>query len=507
MSCTAFQTLVAQVNDILCTINLLNWDSRTVMPSGGVAARSHQIATLTSMARDLSTGDDMRRAIDGARRELSEVPASDIRHRALNQARAEIQTLSRIPARIISDMAMLKTRANAAWVSARATNDFSGYAPLLNQMMAMQREISTAIGGGSHPYDPLIGMYEPDMTYTGLQTIYSQLKTALVPLIERAKSAPQPRTDFLKRSFPIADQRKFGLKMAVKMGYDLTHGRLDDTTHPFEISFSRDDVRITSRFRETSIAGGIFALWHEAGHGMYEQNVALDYSRTIFATDMVNLYAVGGASFGAHESQSRLWENRIGRSRRFWELHFCDLRDHFPDQLADVSETEFWRAINRVQPGFIRIEADELTYDMHIILRTEIEAALMAGDMQVSELPGVWAEKMREYLGLEVPDDTRGVLQDVHWSHGYVGSFPTYTVGNIMSSQFFRKAGKIPEITRGLQEGDYQPLKNWLVENVYRHGRSSTPKETLLRVTGDTLNAEHYIADLTEKVEMLICNQ
>lgn len=503
MSYSAFQTQIAQVNDILCTINLLNWDSRTVMPAGGVAARSHQIATLTSMARDLATGDEMRRAIDGARNELSPVPASDIRHRALNQASAEIQTLGRIPARIIADVAMLKTHAHAAWIEARATNDFAGYAPLLDRMMAMQREISAAIGGGSHPYDPLIGMYEPDTTYAGLQTIYDQLKTALVPLIERAKSAPPPRTDFLTRPFALDGQREFGLKMAAKLGYDLTHGRLDDTIHPFEISFTRDDVRITSRFRETWIAGGIFALWHEAGHGMYEQNVAPEFSRSIFTTDLVNLYAVGGASFGMHESQSRLWENRVGRSRRFWELHFGDLRDHFPDQLADVSQTEFWRAVNRVRPDFIRVEADELTYDLHIILRSEIEAALMAGDMQVSDLPGVWAEKMRDYLGLQVPDDTRGVLQDVHWSHGYVGSFPTYTVGNIMSSQFFKKAGEVPEIARGLHAGDYQPLKNWLVENVYRHGRSSTPSETLMRVTGGPLNAADYIADLTDKVDML----
>lgn len=503
MSYKEFQTQISRINDILCTVNLLNWDARTVMPGGGVAARSHQVATLTSMARDLATGDGMRRATDDARRELESVPASDIRHRALAQASAEIQVLSRIPARIITDLAMLKTHANAAWVEARAHNDFTGYAPLLDRMMAMQREISAAIGGGSHPYDPLISMYEPDMTFAGLQTIYAELKTALVPLIERAKSAPQPRVDFLSRSFPVASQREFGLKMAEKLGYDMTHGRLDDTIHPFEISFTRDDVRITSRFRESWFTGGIFALWHEAGHGMYEQNVAPEFSRSIFATDLINLYAVGGASFAMHESQSRLWENRVGRSRRFWELHFADLRDHFPDQLADVSHMEFWRAINSVRPNFIRVEADELTYDLHVILRSEIEAALMAGDMQVSDLPGVWAEKMRSYLGLEVPDDTRGVLQDVHWAHGFVGSFPTYTVGNIMSSQIFQKASACPEIAAGLHRGDYQPLKDWLTGNIYRYGRSSTPKETLERVTGGALDLSPYIADLTAKVNAL----
>ncbi|MEZ5777027.1 MAG: carboxypeptidase M32 [Paracoccaceae bacterium] len=503
MSYSAFENQIARINDIICAVNLLAWDSRTMMPPGGVDARGHQIATLTGLARDLATGDVMRRAMDGARDELASAPKVDIRHRALSQAEAEIGTLKRIPARIISDMAGLKTRAHAAWVEARARNDFAGYAPLLDRMMTMQREISAAIGGGDHPYDPLIGMYEPGMNFAELRAIYDRLKSSLVPLIERARAAPQPRVDFLERPFPIPAQKAFGLKIAERMGYDLQRGRLDDTVHPFEISFTRDDVRITSRFRESWLPGGIFALWHEAGHGMYEQGVAPGFTRTIFATDIVNLYGVGGASFGMHESQSRLWENRVGRSRRFWELHFDDLRDHFPEQLSDVAAEEFWRAVNRVSPGFIRVEADELTYDMHIILRSEIEAALMAGEMEVADLPGIWAERMRSYLGLEVPNDTLGVLQDVHWSHGYVGSFPTYTLGNIMSSQLFAKAQRADGIAAGLQTGDYLPLHGWLTENVYRHGRSSTPKETLDRVTGSGLDPAPYIADLTAKVEAM----
>ncbi len=503
MSYAAFQAETARINDILCAINLMSWDGRTVMPAGGVNARAHQITTLTVLARDMATGDGMRRAIDGARTELASVPADDIRHRALTQAAAEIGILRRIPADIITEMAGLKTHAHAAWVAARAANDFATYAPLLERMMQMQRLISAAIGGGVHPYDPLIGMFEPDMTYAELQGHYSTLKSALVPLITRAKAAPQPRVDFLSRSFPIAAQKAFGMKIAERLGYDLNRGRLDDTIHPFEISFTRDDVRITSRFRESWMPGGVFALLHEAGHGIYEQNIAPEFSRSVFTTDMINLYAVGGASFGMHESQSRLWENRVGRSKRFWELHYGELRDHFPEQLADVSDVEFWRAINSVQPGFIRVEADELTYDLHIILRSEIEAGLMTGDIQVRDLPGVWKEKMQTYLGLDVPNDTLGVLQDVHWSHGYLGSFPTYTLGNIMSSQFFRKAQESPQVSAGLQDGNYEPLTAWLTENIYRHGRSSSPQQTLQRVTGEALDPAHYIADLTTKVAAL----
>ena len=263
-------------------------------------------------------------------------------------------------------------------------------------------------------------------------------------------------------------------------------------------------MRITSRFRENWLPGGFFALWHEAGHGMYEQNVAPEFTRTIFTTDIINLYAVGGTSFGAHESQSRLWENRVGRSRQFWDIHFGELRDTFPEQLADVTAEEFWRSVNTVRPNFIRVEADELTYDLHIVLRSEIEAALMAGEIAVKDLPGIWAEKMKAYLGQDVPNDTLGVLQDVHWSHGYVGSFPTYTVGNIMSSQFFATATKVPEIETGLATGNYAPLKTWLAENIHSYGRSSSPDETLRRVTGGPLDATAYIGHLSDKVAALI---
>ncbi len=301
MSYAAFADQIARINDIVCTLNLLAWDSRTMMPQGGVDARGRQIATLTDLARDLATGDEMRRAMDGARKELAGVPQDDLRQRALTQAEAEIGTLSRIPARIISEMAGLKTRAHSAWVEARAANDFATYAPLLERMMGMQREISAAIGGGDHPYDPMVGMFEPGMTLAELRGIYDQLKTALVPLIERARAAPQPDAGFLCRPFPIEAQKRFGLMLAERMGYDMTRGRLDDTIHPFEISFTRDDVRITSRFREAWAPGGIFALWHEAGHGMYEQGVAPELTRTVFTTDFVNLYGVAGASFGMHE--------------------------------------------------------------------------------------------------------------------------------------------------------------------------------------------------------------
>jgi len=503
MTYQTFEAQIARVNDILCTLNILAWDSRTKMPPGGVDGRAEQVATLTALAREMATGDEMTRAIDGAKAALAGAEPGDIRLRAVAQAEQEIGILSAVPPEVTRELAALSARAHSAWAAARAANDFAAYAPMLEEMMALQRRISASIGG-DHPYDPMVGRFEPGMTWARLQDIYGQLKSAIVPLIERASAAGAPRHDFMSRAFPVDQQRDFALKLSRKMGYDIDRGRLDDTAHPFEISFTRGDVRITSRFEENSFPGGVFALWHEGGHAMYEQNVAPEYTRSIFATDLVNLYAVGGASFSMHEAQSRMWENRVGRAPEFWDLHYGDLRDTFPDQLADVSQEEFWRAVNRVNPSLIRTAADELTYDMHVILRSEIEAALMAGEIGVRDLPAIWSEKMKALLDVTVPDDARGVLQDVHWAHGYVGSFPTYTLGNIMSAQLFTTASAAPGVSAGLVAGDYAPLFDFMRDNVWRHGRASTPTETLERVTGSALDPAPYIALLTQKVERLL---
>jgi carboxypeptidase Taq len=499
MSLAVFETEIAKVNDILCAVNLLTWDARTMMPSGGVEARGKQIATLVGLARELATGDGVLGAIDGARAELKGVPASDVRMIAVEQAAEAIATLSRIPASLVGAAAELKTVAQSAWTKARAADDFAAFAPYLERTMEMQREIAAAIGFKEHPYDALVATYEPGMTWARLKTLYGQLQQALVPLLADARHA-KVRSEILERAYPVEKQRAFSSAMAARFGYDFKRGRLDDTVHPFEISFTRSDVRITGRFRETWLPGGLFAVWHEAGHGIYEQGISERFSRSVFTTDFVNLYAVGGTSFGTHESQSRLWENRVGRSRRFWELHYGELKDAFPDQLGDVSVGEFWQAVNAARPSPIRVEADELTYDFHIMLRSEIEAGLVAGELEVSDLPDIWREKMKSYLGLEIMTDTQGVLQDVHWSSGMVGSFPTYTIGNIMSSQFFAAAKKESAVERGLDSGDYLPLKNWLNDHVHQYGRSKSPSELLMAATGADLSADAYIDDLKRKV-------
>ena len=501
MSSVELAAETARLNDLLCTMNLLSWDARTHMPPGGNIARGHQVATLTALARECATGHRMRDAIRSAQDASQTMEASE--RDLLAEFALQIETMRRIPEALLVEMASLKTTAHAAWIAARQANEFTVFAPMLKRIFALQRELAEAIGYAEHPYDALLGQYEPAMTLARLEPLFAALRAGIAPLLESVRDVDPP-ADFLRRHYPVEGQRRFAAAVAGKLGYDFSRGRIDDTIHPFEISMTRDDVRITSRFREDFLRGGLFALWHEAGHGIYEQGVAERWTRGIGAIDLINLYAVGGSSFGLHESQSRLYENRIGRSRRFWELHYGALRDVFPEQLADVTVDAFWRSVNAPRRGLIRIEADELTYDAHIMLRVELEAALVAGECEVADLPELWNERMARSFGLEVPDLAHGVLQDVHWSSGYVGSFATYTLGNIMSSQFFAAAGRDPAVAAGLHEGRYGALTTWLGRHVHRHGRSRHRDRILQDATGSGLDPACYLADLRAKSAALL---
>ena len=490
----------ARLNDVLCTINILAWDARTHMPPSGSRARGNQVATLTGLARDIAIGPRLRDAVSAA---LDRGDGDADERALLQEFAADLETMRRVPAALLLEMAELKTTSHAAWLVARERNDFSVFAPSLGRIFALQRELAEVIGYDEHPYDALIGQYEPGMTIASLAPLFATLRAGITPLLEQLRDLP-PVDGFLEQPYPVETQRRFAAEIAARMGYDFGRGRVDDTVHPFEISMTRDDVRITSRFRETYVKGGLFALWHEAGHGIYEQGVAERWTRGIGATDLRNLYAVGGRSFGLHESQSRLYENRVGRSRQFWELHFGALRDCFPDQLAGIDMDTFWRAVNQPRQGLIRIEADELTYDAHVMLRCELEAALVAGEVRVADLPALWDERIRAAFGLVVPDLTHGVLQDVHWSHGYVGSFATYTLGNVMASQFFAAATGEPAVRDGLRGGRYEPLTAWLGQHVHRHGRSRNRDRILRDATGNGLDPQAYLSDLRAKAAALL---
>ncbi|MDE1161477.1 MAG: carboxypeptidase M32 [Acidobacteriaceae bacterium] len=500
MSYTQFLEQMATVNDLLCSASMLSWDARTMMPSGAVEVRGQQIATLMTLARTTLLSDETMRRLELAERSTRDLAEDSAERRSIAQTQYAIAMHKRIPDELQAERVALREVSRAAWVKARAEDRFEDFAPYLEKVVALARRAADAIGYEQHPYDALLSLFEPGETVVSLDKLFSRLRESLIPLLRAVQSKQQVRWDFLEREFPENEQREFGIKMAEAFGYDLRRGRLDNTVHPFEISFTREDVRITTRYTRNYLPASLFGTLHETGHALYEQGVDPAYTRTPLATDLPGMYAVGGVSFGAHESQSRLWENHVGRSKEFWNLHYPSLSALFPSQLADVDTAAFHRAVNRVQPGLIRVEADELTYDFHIMLRTEIERDLIAGTLEVKDLPERWNAAMKSDLGLDVPNNRLGVLQDTHWSTGQIGTFCNYTIGNVMAAQLYKTALTTDKtIQPALDEGNYAPLRHYLRDTIHQHGRRYSRDELLTMATGRTLDPEPYIEYLTAK--------
>ena len=499
MSYDAFLERIGQVNDLINAKQILAWDARTMMPPGGAETRAKQEATLTVLARDLLVSDDTRRLLDLAEAEVAGRPADGVEHAQCAQAREAIAYHLRIPGRLVAKRAELGALGHDIWATARANDDFASFIPTLDETVALNREMAECIGYAAHPYDALMYRFEPGETVASLRPLFATLRDQLLPLLRAVTARPAPRVDFLQRAYPKDAQLAFALTLARGIGYDLTRGRLDTTVHPFEVSFTRNDVRITTRVSEHWMPACLFGALHETGHALYEQFADPAFVRTPLATDLVGLYAVSGVSFGAHESQSRLFENHVGRSREYWEANFGAARAAFPDQLGDIDVDTFWRGVNRVAPGLIRVEADELTYDFHIMLRVDIEAALVDGTLAVRDLPEAWNAKIKEYLGVDVPSNRLGVLQDVHWSSGQIGTFCNYTIGNVMAGQLFAAARADAEVVAGLAAADYSPLRKWMTAHVHRHGRRYTRNELLVGATGRPLDPAPYVDYLTRK--------
>lgn len=493
-------TLVARLNDVLCAVNMLVWDSRTMMPKGGAETRGHQIATLKGIARGMILAPEMRDAVAAALEQTAGRDPFDTERRAAEAVAAAIAHHARVPAELLRAQAEQSTLAGAAWAEGRAAGDFAIFRPFLERTVALAREQADALGYQDHPYDPMVAMFEPGETAASVGALFKDLRAGILPVLDAARGRPGPRTDFLYRDYPADDQKAFAAATARYLGLDGARSRLDTTVHPFEISFTRNDVRITSRWDRGYLPMSIFGAIHETGHALYELGADPTLTRTAHATDMIGLYAVAGTSFGMHESQSRLLENHVGRSPAFWARNFGRLRDTFRDQLADVTEAEFVAAVNRVEPGFIRVEADELCYDIHIMLRVEIEMALMDGSLDVADIPEVWNAAIRRDLGLTVPGDDLGCLQDVHWSSGYIGSFPTYTIGNVTAAQIMAHLDAArPEIRQDLDAGETAGLRDALVDLVWRHGRSRSRREILQSVGAEPNNPGAYLDYLAGK--------
>lgn len=503
----AFNELTNEINkfnDVLNTMSILIWDSRTKMPKKGASSRGYQVGTLTSVAREILLSSKMRKLLDESENETHNLEEDSFERKTILHLNEAINYHDKIPEKIQVKKAELEPLAHNAWAEAREKQDFKIFKPFLEEQVNIAIEQAHCIGFKGHPYDALMQRFEPGETVKSLKVLFDELKIGLGHILNKTSQAEQPNKKFLFNEYPIDKQIEFSTKIAKKFGYDFDRGRLDSTVHPFEISFTRDDVRITTRYYKNFINPSLFGTLHEAGHGIYEQNVKEEYTRSAMTTDFLSFYAVGGVSFGAHESQSRLYENHIGRSKVFWNNHYNELADCFPDALKGVEAEDFFKAVNVIEPSLIRVESDESTYDFHIMMRVDIESMLVDKTLKVDDLPTVWNEQINKYLGLKVPNDSEGVLQDIHWSGGQFGTFCNYTIGNVMAAQLIETMdAQNPEIRKDINDANYSSLLEWLRNNIHQHGRRYTRNELLEKSTGSTLNAKPYIAYLKNKASQV----
>ncbi|MFC2171239.1 carboxypeptidase M32 [Acidobacteriota bacterium] len=483
---------LAEFFDIERAAALSSWDQQTFMPKGSAGARSDQLATLSRYAHEILTSDETGRLIDKAYDDVKHLAEDSDEACLVKVARRDYEKYKKIPPDLVEALARATSTAFQQWSRAKEESKFEIFRPHLEEVIQLTVKKAEALTYTENIYDPLLDIYEPDMTAAQVKVLFDNLKDAVVPLIQQIGAhSDRVSNAVLGRPFDKDKQFDFSVVLLKDIGFDFGTGRQDLSIHPFTTSFSVNDVRLTTRVNESNLAMCLFGTLHEGGHGMYEQGVASDLDRTVLAN---------GASLGIHESQSRTWENLIGRSRPFWQHYYPKLRNVFPDQLGDCDSEVFYKAINRVSTSFIRVEADEVTYNLHILVRFELETALMSGDLKVTDLPEAWNAKMKEYLGITPPDDAHGMLQDIHWSEGMVGYFPTYTLGNIISCQLFDVLKKdIPDAQKQIGAGEFGPILSWYREKIHRHGRKYTATELVSRVTGGPVSADPFCAYIKDK--------
>ncbi len=481
--------LLGEIADLNAAAAVLGWDQNTYMPPGGAEARGHQLATLSKIAHLKFTSPETGKLIEEIQKEGLDPDSDDA---ALVRVVArEYEKATRVPPEFVAEFAQVTSRAHEAWVEAKGKSDFSIFRPHLEKIVELTRQYITFFPPADHPYDILLDNYEPGMKTAEVKEIFDQLRPRQVELIRAISQRPQVDDSFLHLDYEKQKQWDFGVEVITRFGYDWKRGRQDESPHPFTTSFSIHDVRITTRFLPKDGVSALFSTMHEAGHALYEQGIDPAYERTPLAS---------GASLAIHESQSRMWENLVGRSLPFWEHFYPRFRELFPVQLGNVDLMTFYKGINKVQPSLIRVEADEATYNLHIMLRLEIEIALVEGNLQVKDLPEYWNTKMQEYLGLTPPNDAQGVLQDIHWSMGSIGYFSTYALGNLISVQLWEKIHQdIPDLDDQIRRGEFGALLSWLREKIHRHGRKYEPQQLVQRVTGSKITPEPYLRYLRQK--------
>jgi carboxypeptidase Taq len=493
----AYADLICRVKDAAVLgscAGVLGWDERTYMPHHGSAHRAEQMALLARIGHGMMTAPEIGERLGQV--EGSALVADSEFDAAANvrEIRRSYDRATKLPPDLVEELARTTTRAQQAWQEARAASDFAAFRPWLEKIVALKRREADCIGFTGHPYDALLDEYEPGATTAEITALFAELARDLVPLVGAITTAPkQPDRSILEREFPVELQKVFGRTAAAAIGYDFQAGRLDVTTHPFCSGIGPGDVRITTRYHANRFGDSFLGILHESGHGIYEQNLPAEH----FGTPLGS-----AASLGIHESQSRLWENQVGRGRPFWDYFLPLARAVFPDSLRDAADDDFYFAVNAVRPSFIRVEADEATYNLHIILRFEMEQALLTGDLKPADVPAAWNEKFQRAFGLTPPNDAQGCLQDIHWSFGGLGYFPTYTLGNLYAAQFMEQARKDlggTDLDEDFRRGRFGRMKGWLNEKVHRPGQRYRAGELCRRVTGRPLSHRPFVAYLRGK--------
>jgi carboxypeptidase Taq len=470
---------LGELSDLRNVGQLLAWDQQVMMPADGAPARGQALGTISRMHHDRLVAPELGTLLDAA---------AGAEPLIVRTVRRDHEVERRVPSDLAAEITRAGSDGYAMWLQAREANDYAVFEPALRRNFELARRYADCFAESEHPYDALLDRFEPGATAAQVSALFGRLREGLVPLLSQI--ALQPARQGLAGDFPVAAQREIGLEIADAMGFDRAGWRLDDAVHPFAAAPASGDIRVTSRFDDHGLTG-LFALMHEIGHGLYEHGVDPALARTTLDT---------GVSLGVHESQSRLWENLVGRSPAFWTHWLPRLRDRFPLSLRDVDLDAFIRAINVVRPTLIRVDADEVTYSLHVILRFELELAMIEGSLDTADLPVAWAAKMKQFLGIEVPDDLQGVLQDIHWSEGIIGYFPTYAIGNVLAAQLWRVAqADMPDLAAELGRGELSALRVWLRERIHRHGRLLTPPELVEQAVGGPLDPAPMLEHLRAK--------
>jgi carboxypeptidase Taq len=490
------KTRLLEISDLNNINALLGWDQSTYMPPGGAEARGRQSAMLSQMAQEKFVDKEVGQLLDDLRPHEESLPYESDDASLIRVTRREYERALKIPPKFIGELNEHGIKSYQLWAEARPANDFNKVRDGLEKTLDLSRKMADFFPGYEHIADPLIDFADYGMKASSVRALFAELREKLVPIVRAITSQPPADASVLHKHYPESAQLSFGEEVVRQLGYDFSRGRIDKTHHPFMTKFSLGDVRITTRVRENDLGDCLFSNMHEAGHAMYEQGIDMVYEGTPLA---------GGTSAGVHESQSRLWENIVGRSHRFWEYMYSKLQAHFPEQLKEVPLDTFYAAINKVEKSLIRTDADEVTYNLHVMLRFDFELQMLEGSLPIRDLSEAWHERFEQDFGIVPPDDRDGVLQDVHWYAGLIGgAFQGYTLGNILSAQFYKAALEAhPSIPNEMRQGKFSTLHSWLRENVYRHGSKFTAPELVERVTGSSLTIEPYINYLKTKYGVL----